>query len=368
MSFVSKVPQAVIDGLQRSFERQIDILPTEYLRQFFRIKIGDDIRALETAPPKRGLQQTKLKRVKQTLRMLENANGACAVNYNRMLETAYGRKGKMKWELLTPLMHDPAAPLPERIIPAVEKSRPPTYTPELAALHTSSLSRTSKALTSKALQVPPTLPERADPNSKLARLLGPFSKRREVNIHKRFYKEELLKILPPLEVVALEQNDSQESSAHPIRGTGLEFTNVFEDIEAISGSPWVVPTTPLRGREAGNVSPPSVPDEANLGIRTNLRQRFVRRRFQHLLSQIPILSQKPSKTQSNSSDKVPIRYVVTRSPRAMLNDRRNNPQRYPLASAADMAWFELAESESQKKKTKGGKKSVQNIDKQESKG
>lgn len=33
--------------------------------------------------------------------MLENANGACAINFNRMLEIAYGRKGKMKWELLT---------------------------------------------------------------------------------------------------------------------------------------------------------------------------------------------------------------------------------------------------------------------------
>lgn len=266
-------------------------------------------------------------------------------------------------------MHDSAAPLPERIIPAVEKSRPPTYTPELVALHTSSLSRTSKALSPKALQVPTTLPERADPKSELARLLGPFSKRREVNIHKRFYKEELLKILPPLEVVT-PHNDSQQDAGpnRPLRGTGLESTNVFEEVEAISGSPWAPPPVTLRGRETGNESSSSVPEEANPRIRTNLRQRFVRRRFQHLLAQIPILSQKPSKAPSGSSDNAPIRYVVTRSPRAMLNDRRNNTQRYPLASAADMAWFELAESESQKKKAKSGKKSVQDIDKQKSKG
>ena len=68
-----------------------------------------------------------------------------------------------------------------------------------------------------------------------------------------------------------------------------------------------------------------------------------------------------------SADDSPVRYAVTRSPRAMLNDRRNNPQRYPLASAADMAWFELAESESQKK-AKGGKKSVQKINEQKSEG
>lgn len=106
----------------------------------------------------------------------------------------------------------------------------------------------------------------------------------------------------------------------------------------------------------------SVPDEANPLLRTNLRQRFVRRRFQHLLAQIPILSQKPSKTLSITSEDDPVRYVVTRSPYALLNDRRNNPNRYPLASAADMAWFELAESESQKKNAKGGKRLVQKVE------
>lgn len=271
--------------------------------------------------------------------------------------------------LRQPLIHDPAAPLPERIIPAVEKSRPPTYTPELAALHISSVSRTTKALTAQALQVPPTLPERADPKSELARLLGPFSKRREVNIHKRFYKEELLKILPPLEVVPLSQTDPQGSVVlkSPMRGTGLESTNVFDEIESLAGSQWVPPPTTLRSRIGSNESSSSVPDEANPRIHTRLRQRFVRRRFQHLLSQIPILSQKPSKTPPISADDSPVRYAVTRSPRAMLNDRRNNPQRYPLASAADMAWFELAESESQKK-AKGGKKSVQKINEQKSEG
>ncbi|CAL1695111.1 unnamed protein product [Somion occarium] len=368
---IRNVPKVVIDNLQRSFERQINRLPTEYLRQFFRIKVGDDVQAIETAPTHRGLQNRKLKRAKQTLRMLENANNACPTSWNRMLDIAYGRKGKMKWELLDPLMVDPTAPLPERIIPAVEKSRPPSYTPELAALLTSSISRTAKALTPKSLQVPPSLPERADPNSEQAKLLGPFSKRREVNIHKRFFKEETAKILPPLQISALSDltaSGEESATTSHIRGTGLEATGLLEEVKAISGDPWKHPTPTLRGRQSASESPNTPSGELALPTHTTLPRRFLRRRFQQLLSRLPIVTHKPSmKTQSNAAEKKSGRFFVTRSAGALLSDRRNSVSHYPTASAADVAWYELAESE--KKSPKGKKNTaLQDIDKQKSEG
>src|SRR5204863_39349 len=77
--------------------------------------------------------------------------------------------------LIQPLLTDPSAPLPPRIIPSVEKSRPPVYSPEVVTLLTSPFSRTTKALKPQDLSFPPTLPQRANPTSDMAKLLGPFS-------------------------------------------------------------------------------------------------------------------------------------------------------------------------------------------------
>ncbi|KAJ2984826.1 hypothetical protein NUW54_g10365 [Trametes sanguinea] len=171
-----------IFSLYRSCLRQIRRLPTEYLRQFFRLRVGDDVRAI-LDPRLAHLQPTKQKLTNgtwlQDLRKLEGANTGYAKCFDYVLNTAYGRRGPLKWEILDPLRSEPGAELPPRIIPAVESSRPPLYSQEMKALLTSEIAQSGRALTPAALEHPPTLPPRADPNSPEARALGPFSKRRE---------------------------------------------------------------------------------------------------------------------------------------------------------------------------------------------
>ena len=90
------------------------------------------------------------------------------------------------------------------------------------------------------------LPARADPASEEARLLGPFSLRRKANIHRRFFREELGRTMPPLELQhgADLVSDNPEviaksdMSAKPLPTLvvpiGLEDTGVFKELEAFA--------------------------------------------------------------------------------------------------------------------------------------
>ncbi|OBZ79295.1 hypothetical protein A0H81_00776 [Grifola frondosa] len=179
-------------SLYRSFRREIARLPTEYLRQFFRLKVGDDVRAILDTNHGR-LQATKTKRVEKELRKLRDANAGRVKPFNHILDVAYGRIGKLRWEIMKPLLSDLKAPLPDRIIPQ-ERNR------DLLRLAT-----------------PPKLPNRADPTSEEARLLGPFSKRRQVNIRWRYFTQEWKKLYPPLQVTLKEETSSGEVDGQPTK-------------------------------------------------------------------------------------------------------------------------------------------------------
>ncbi|EAU92715.2 DNA repair protein RAD5 [Coprinopsis cinerea okayama7 len=170
-----------IFSLYRTCLREIRQLPHVYLQ----IKARDDIkRILSCRRP-----QIHNRRFKQMQK--------------HVLGVAYGRKGKLKWELLEPLADQTSLPTPPPIIPGVEKSRPPVYSPALTALLTSPDARKARrAMRQGAWKASNVLPPRADPESELARLLGPFSKRREVNLQQRFFKKAWSTVHPPLEVQA----------------------------------------------------------------------------------------------------------------------------------------------------------------------
>lgn len=193
--------------------------------------------------------------------------------------------------LLKPLLSDPKAPIPPRIIPSVEKSRPPVYSKPLAALLTSALSRLNKPIDKVHLYFPRTLPAQAHPSSEDARLLGPFSKRREVNIRWRAFVEESRKVLPPLQVVVNKKNHADTSDAsliqEGIRGLGFQGKHVFEDIETLIGEqPRERPMT-RKEREArqGTVEVPAAPQPT-----PRHSSRWIRRRYQQLLGKLPILT------------------------------------------------------------------------------
>ncbi|GLB35981.1 hypothetical protein LshimejAT787_0302690 [Lyophyllum shimeji] len=340
-------------SLYRAYSRQIRRLPLLYLRQFFRIKASDDIRAILRCS-NAGLRRGKLKRVSKDLREVEAANNGSTKAFTHVLDLAYGRKGKLRWEIMKPIFSDPNARVPPRIIPSVEKSRPPVYSPEMRALLLSSHSRKTKPLSSRALVDPPTLPARADPSSKDAKLLGPFSKRREVNIRWRYFTQEWKKIRPPLEVVVQDASlggTYKGTSRHDllragIRGMGMQGYGVFDDVETVAG-PAIV-SKPLTRKER-------VTTTTNLDARatspTKLRHpsRWLRRRYQELLGRVPILTYSRYK---DKDGRVSGRYCVTLSVNALAPSIRFGPSRSPEVNAvADQEWLRLADKNLGMKKT-----------------
>lgn len=246
-------------------------------------------------------------------------------------------------------MTDPGAPLPLPIIRGVEKSRPPIYPPELKSLLCSDIARTTKALTPKKLVTPPKLPERADPKSEEARLLGPFSKRREVNMRWRFYTTEIKKVLPPLQLQVEEKRaqgttlktDPDTVNNLGIRPIGFQGQGVFEEVARIAGNLVPLMNLPRRERQAqGEGSPPTTgsPHFSSLPRGSTLSPRFVRRRFQTLLFKLPIFSYSYSKPKEGSPPSAG-HYTVTQSPNALSQETRYLDTRCADAEPVEIEWL-----------------------------
>ncbi|KAH7930547.1 hypothetical protein BV22DRAFT_1054706 [Leucogyrophana mollusca] len=337
-------------SLYRSYVREIKRLPHKYLRLFFRIQVADDFRAL-LQTKNDSLQGKKLKRVSKGLRRLRAANAGDHLAFNHVLDLAYGRIGRLRWELMEPLLSDPNAPLPPPIIPGKEASRPPVYSPELTALLTSGVSRKTKPLGKRDLSFPPTLPERADPTSKDAALLGPLSKRREVNIRWRYFTKEWKKVLPPLEVSVADHTSSEgDEAVHKhvakagIRPIGFQNTIVLEELLELAGHPWKRQQSTRRRKHDPDIvaSPPVSPFDGHLPT------RWLRRRYQELLGRLPILTfyQQPPKVTEGRG-----RYDVSWASSALIPSRSHST-RLPYVGDGDMEWIRLAEGKGRERSEK----------------
>ncbi|EIW86883.1 hypothetical protein CONPUDRAFT_44195 [Coniophora puteana RWD-64-598 SS2] len=262
-------------ALYRSHIRQTRSLPHHYLRQFFSLRAADDFRkVLQTKDVT--LRRKKVKRLSKGLKTLTAANGGDYNAFNRILDVAYGRIGRLRWELMQPWIDQDYPNPPAPIIAGKEKSRPPVFSPALRALQLSNVSRKTRPLTANDIKTPPTLPEHANPQSEDALFLGPFSKRREVNLRWRYFTRESKKIYPPLEV-AVEGEDPSAVRT----GTGLEGTGILQ--EAIALATW-----PQEAFSASsNHSPRPLPFDGHLPI------RWLRRRYQELLKRMPVISYLP---------------------------------------------------------------------------
>ena len=138
------------------------------------------------------------------------------------------------------IANDPNTPERAPIIPqAPERSRPPKLPAVLQSIFAFAPARPSgKTLSSEQLHTPPPLPERAiNSNSTEARLLGPFSLRRTSNIHRRFLRDEMSRLLPPLEV------PHASTSTSIIPPVAFEGTNARRQLEE-----WASPPPPLLPR------------------------------------------------------------------------------------------------------------------------
>jgi hypothetical protein len=214
----------------------------------------------------------------------------------------------------------------------------------LTALLTSPISRDKKHLDAAWLVSPPTLPERANPLSEEARILGPFSKRRQVNIRWRFFTTEWKKILPPLQVVLqgvsspndrFSQVSDKESLARAgIRAVGMQGAGVFEEIEKLAAP---LPATPTRRQRnighghTGMVAP------SDSSTETRFPRRWLRRRFRLLLARLPILTC-PREKQGDTG-----KYQVSLSREAIVPSRHFGGKRQAEVDDVDVTWLQRAE-------------------------
>lgn len=252
---------------------------------------------------------------------------------------------------LQPLLSDPSAPLPPPIIPAVESSRPPVYSPEMTALLGSSLSRNgSIQRTEKQLQHPTILPKRADPTSVDARILGPLSKRREVNLRWRFFESETAKVQPPIEVSRVhvlqastsldklaetgvfEESNAKNANQPTPPPVGFQGTSVLRDLETIAS-----PSSNIQKRaiDPALSDPPYNIACAPISTPTCTVNHFIRRQHRKILANIPILTY--SKHLKNPIGK----YQVSLSPLAHSGPPTRLTSAVPMADEADLAWLRL---------------------------
>lgn len=189
------------------------------------------------------------------------------------------------------------------------------YSPEITALLTSGLSRKKKPLGPGDLSFPPILPERADPNSSDAKILGPFSKRREVNARWKYFRQEWKKIFPPLQISLPPGREMgvEGSDRSDIRQIGFEGTTVLEEL---------VQLTTKRN------------NQSRQGVEELLPNRWLRRRYQELLGKLPILTFTP--TRGDGKGRKPGSFAVSLAPNALKT--RVQGRQLPNATDDDIVW------------------------------
>ena len=196
----------------------------------------------------------------------------------------------------------------------------------LKALLTSAHSRTTKPLKVANLVTPPILPARADPSSPDARIFGPFSKRREVNIRRRYFASEWKKVFPPIELqVRPDSLGKRQSAKKLIPGFGIRI-GVLADIEKTVAT---LKARPLPRRERS-----SEQDSSEVGIKAGHPSRWLRRRYRSLLSRLPILLYNPSDNSEQSGF-----FSVQQSELSLPPYQRPIPY-LPVVDSTTLAWLE----------------------------
>ncbi|KAF9508915.1 hypothetical protein BS47DRAFT_1349878 [Hydnum rufescens UP504] len=369
---VSYAHRKKVIGLFRSLLRESYRLPHLYLRAFWRARISDAFKRnqkLESIE----LAERKLTSWGQELRRLRAANRGEHLAVKRVLDFAYGRRGKLRQELMARIQSDPSTPEREPLIPAnPSRSRPPKLPQSLTALFNFPPARTTgKSISPAQLHNPPTLPLRADPHSEEARLLGPLSLRREVNIHWKYFTEEKSRILPPLEMrmteaipdgkIGTKDPDSRVSLIK--RGVNPDGTPLFEMLERLATppppklprrahrrGPEVLPENPHHSQEI-NAVPKEVPVlPATSVTRTSHASkpptrslRFFRRRYQEILASTPILhyvTTHPADNVSQVGNVLEGKYSVSLSPHALRKSATLGHPFSPPITDEDRIWLE----------------------------
>jgi len=238
--------------------------------------------------------------------------------------------------VLQSLLSDPTTHKPPRIISSVQRLRPPVYSPEIIALLTSPQARRKgKTLELSSLESPPILPVRADPSSEEARIYGPFSKRRDVNIRWLYLTTNIKKISLPIEISVRDEGQAMSGSQEVVgaRGIGLQGAGVLREVQEIAGHSQA-PPIPRRQRCACASETPS--DSTPKRDSRAAPNRFLRRRYKQLLGRLPLLVYSPNKTADNSPQAA---YTVSLAQNSISpHNRRPNIHQ---ADSIDVEWWNL---------------------------
>ncbi|GAA5902273.1 hypothetical protein JCM6882_000489 [Rhodosporidiobolus microsporus] len=251
--------------LYRSLLKEARALPDPLVAEHYRTHIRSSFH--RDSVPEASVQAIRrVKAAQKLLRQLQAANDGYLHALTRSFETAYGLRGKGKHAALAPFL---APALPTR-----------TFPPPLAALLTSPLSHLSRPPKPSHLSWPPTLPERANPASEEARLLGPLTIQRERAVRRRWWNLQTGKVRPPV-AVKVKRGEVQigevDEVVRLLAGNGVEMSEGevrrgWERLEALEGSlsptaPGGALSTPLPPRHSPSrallpSSPPSSPSAA----------------------------------------------------------------------------------------------------------
>ncbi|KAJ4002502.1 hypothetical protein F5050DRAFT_29805 [Lentinula boryana] len=338
--------QQSVFSFYRQYLRQVKRLPHTHLRQFFRIKASDDFRALVATPAhKSQLRDSKMKRISKDLRRIKLALTGRQDAFSYILDLAYGRRGKLRWELMEPLLAQANVPsLPEPMIRSVPSSRPPVYSPELSALLINTASRTNKPLELHQLKFPPTLSARADPTSEEARLLGLLSRRLELNTRWRYFTREWKKVYPPLDIAVKGNDGLLSTSVSDVKNAGgrmlgSQDQGLLPGVEDIVGPPTA--GTPITRRERLS----GIQQSTGNSSKQRHPSRWLRRRYQALLGRLPVLILNQGHKKPSYGVNLPLSSI------ALVG--RNAAHRRPALDAPNLAWLEHASVQSRKTEYQG---------------
>ena len=217
------------------------------------------------------------------------------------------------------------------------------YSPEVTALLTSPYSRITRPLTPKQLHTPPSLPERVNPTSEEALLLGRLSKRREVNARWRYYTNELRKVLPPLEIGSISKSNdelAQISSSTAAAKSLLKNAGLMDQLRAMVGQVNKGPSLPRRQRLPNSFVTAKVtsPVDESSSKTAVLPTRFLRRRFMAVLGRIPELKRYSALNQ-------PAKYGVSISPDAITTRSRPLNYHIPEVDRTNNLWLKRSEAQ-----------------------
>ncbi|GAA6061259.1 hypothetical protein JCM10212_000700 [Sporobolomyces blumeae] len=170
-------------ALYRNLLKEAANLPDALASSYYRQQIRSHFR--QDPVPESSLQAARrTKRAQKLLRNLQAANDGYLHALTRVLETAHGLRGPEKHAALAPY-----------VLPGEQTK---TFPPPLAALVSSPISHVTRAIPAAKLASPPTLPERADPSSEEARLVGPLPQCRIDAIKRRWWNLQTGKVRAPV--------------------------------------------------------------------------------------------------------------------------------------------------------------------------